>query len=673
MLTVPRLELQAAVLGSRLLNSVISMHALPVTKRVLWSDSSTVLAWIRSDQRRYHQYVGFRIGEILATTDVSEWRKIGSTLNVSDDATKWGSGPNISSDSRWFHGPEFLRAPEESWPVNDEKDVSTEEEVITCNVHCPTQEPLVETDRFSTWKKLHRVLAYVHRFIHNLKRSQSKQMMFYGVLTQEELVRAEQSLWRQAQGEAFAAEISILEKTKGRPEARHGILSKSSAIYRLWPFMDEDGVIRKRNRLANAEWIPYGTKYPVILPSKHPITFLLVDSFHRRFRHCNRETVVNEMRQLYDIPKLRSIVAEVSKRCIWCKVVRAYPSPPPMAPLPKVRLTPFVRPFTYVGIDYFGPVLVKVGRNNVKRWIALFTCLTIRAVHLEIVHSLSKESCVMAVRRFVSRRGAPAEIFSDNGTNFHGANNQLKREIEERNNDLATTFTNTTTRWSFNPPGAPHMGGAWERMVRSVKTAIGAILETQRRPDDEVFMTVMIEAEAMINTRPLTYIPLESADHEALTPNHFLLGSSSGIKQPPTMPMDYRTTLTSGWKLAQYLSDTLWKRWIKEYMPVISRRSKWFEDVREITEGDLVLIVDSTVRNQWIRGKVVKIIQGKDGRVRQAWVQTASGTLRRPVVKLALLDVVDGGKPEVAHKALRVGECASRTPRRPTCSSRGIN
>ncbi|XP_055542771.1 uncharacterized protein LOC129728359 [Wyeomyia smithii] len=646
MQTVPRLELRAAVLGSRLLHSVLSMHALPVVKRVLWSDSSTVLAWIRSDQRRYHQYVGFRIGEILTLTDVSEWRKIGSSLNVADDATKWGSGPRISSDNRWFHGPDFLRQPEKCWPGKDEPVAPTNEELLVCNVHCNIQEPLIDTNRFSTWVKLHRSVAYVLRFVKNIKSLKRNKMLDVGYLTQDELMSAEQLLWRQAQREIFASEISILETTMGEPEDRHRILPKSSAIYKLWPFMDKNGVIRKRNRLGNAEWIPYKTKYPVILPSKHPITFLIVDSFHRRFRHCNRETVVNELRQLYEIPKLRSLVTKVSESCIWCKVLRAHPSPPPMAPLPKVRLTPYIRPFTYVGVDYFGPVPVKLARTIVKRWIALFTCLTIRAVHLEVVHSLSKESCVMAIRRFVSRRGAPAEIFSDNGTNFHGANNQLKREIEDRNNHLAATFTNTTTRWNFNPPGAPHMGGAWERMVRSVKTAIGTILEAQRRPDDEILETVIIEAEAMINTRPLTYIPLQSADQEALTPNHFLLGSSDGVKQHTVMPTNYRTTLNSGWKLAQHLSDGIWKRWIKEYLPIISRRSKWFEDVKEIEVGDLVLIVDSTVRNQWIRGKVIKVVKGKDGRVRQALVLTTNGIVRRPVVKLALLDVVREGKPE---------------------------
>lgn len=228
-----------------------------------------------------------------------------------------------------------------------------------------------------------------------------------------------------------------------------------------------------RSRLELSAYVPYEMKFPVILPQNSTITHLIADWFHRRYQHANRETVVNEMRQRYHIPQMRALVAKAAKNCMRCRIWKATPKSPAMAPLPKVRLTPFVRPFTFVGLDYFGPILVKQGRSNVKRWIALFTCLSIRAVHLEVVHTMSTESCVLAIRRFVTRRGAPAEIFSDNGTNFHGAHNKLKKQIEERNQTLAAVFTNTNTKWSFNPPGAPHMGGVWERMVRAVKEAIG--------------------------------------------------------------------------------------------------------------------------------------------------------------------------------------------------------
>ncbi|XP_062713401.1 uncharacterized protein LOC134290309 [Aedes albopictus] len=544
MLTIPRLELQAAVLGSRLLNSVLAMHSLSVTKRVLWSDSNTVLAWIRSDQRRYHQYTTPRNGEL----DQTFARKAG------------GSKDHHSSNNR-----------KEFWPREAEQINPTEEELIKehmpCNLHKKTELLVVDATKFSKWEKLHGTMSYVHRFIQNIQRSRRNEEQKLGALTQDEMVVAERSLWIQAQAESFGPEVQLLKKTKGRSEDIHEVLPKSSPLYKMCPFIDDTGVMRKRSRLQNADWMAFHTKYPVILPRQNRISFLLVDYYHRRLQHRNRETVVNEMRQLYEIPRLRSVVFKVVDSCMTCRIRRAVPNPPPMAPLPKVRVTPYVRPFTFVGVDYFGPVLVKVGRSNVKRWIALFTCLTIRAVHLEVVHSMSKESCVMAVRRFVSRRGAPVEIFSDNGTNFLGASNQLKREAEELVHHLASTFTNTTTRWSFNPPGAPHMGGAWERMVGSVKVSIEGILENQRRPDDEILETVVIEAEAMINSRPLTYILLESAEQESLTPNHFLLGSSSGVKQKPVLPTEYHATLRNGWKLAQYLSDGIWRRWIREYLP----------------------------------------------------------------------------------------------------------
>uniref|UniRef100_A0A182NN02 DUF5641 domain-containing protein n=1 Tax=Anopheles dirus TaxID=7168 RepID=A0A182NN02_9DIPT len=252
-----------------------------------------------------------------------------------------------------------------------------------------------------------------------------------------------------------------------------------------------------------------------------------------------------------------------------------------------------------VGLDYFGPVLVKRGRSNEKRWVALFTCLTIRAIHLEVVSSLSTESC-------------------DNGTNFLGASRQLRKEIDERNEVLAATFTNAHTRWSFNPPGAPHMGGVWERMVRSVKAAISTVMEVKNTPDDETLETVLCDAEAMINSRPLT---------------------SSGIKQQPALPTNYRDSLKGNWKLTQHILDGIWRRWIKEYLPVIRRQGKWFENVREIKVGDLVLVVDGAVRSHWKKGIVERTIPGADGRVRQVWVRTTTGTLRRPVAKLALLDV----------------------------------
>lgn len=149
---------------------------------------------------------------------------------------------------------------------------------------------------------------------------------------------------------------------------------------------------------------------PLFCKKKHAVTFLLTDSYHRRLLHANNETVVNDMRQRYYIPALRRIVKKVGAGCQQCKILKAVPQVPQMASLPRSRLTAFVKPFAYIGVDYFGPILVTIGRKQVKRWVVLFTCLSIRAVHMEVVHSLSTNSCIKAFRRFIARRGAPLEV-----------------------------------------------------------------------------------------------------------------------------------------------------------------------------------------------------------------------------------------------------------------------
>lgn len=501
-------------------------------------------------------------------------------------------------------------------------------------------------------------------------------------MTQHELLNvmcstlAEIGLWRIAQKDAFSDEMKVLRLTQGPPDARHEAVKKSSPLFKICPYLDEQGILRMRGRIAACRFASFEAKFPCILPRRHRITQLIVDWYHHHYRHANRETVVNELRQRFEIAKLRAVVERVEKDCMKCRIKKASVRSPLMAPLPRARLEAYIKPFTSVGLDYFGPIPVKVGRSQVKRWVALFTCLSIRAVHLEVVHSLTTESCIMAVRRFVARRGPPAEVYSDNGTCFHGANRELQLQMRETNEAMALTFTSAQTRWIFNPPSAPHMGGVWERLVRSIKSATNVLLESPRNPDDETLLTILYEAECMVNSRPLTYVPLESADDEALTPNHFIFGCSNGTKVLPTEPVDIRRTLRSSWKLAQHIMDQFWCRWIKEFLPVITRRCKWFKECEDVKVGDLVLIVGESTRNHWIRGRVEQVIVGKDHRVRQALVRTSTGILRRPALKLAVLDILESSKPDLddvsntdLDQGLREGECYDETPRRSGAST----
>ncbi|XP_058816807.1 uncharacterized protein LOC131680103 [Topomyia yanbarensis] len=649
-LSIPRLELQAGLIGCRLMENISSSLDLPIEKRFVWTDSRTVLSWVRSDSRRYHPYVGFRVGEILNLSSVIEWHYVPSKQNVADEATKWGVGPNFSPISRWYVSQNFLYLPEKEWPDQPTKQGMTGEELrVVFQHHQQIPPPLIDLNRFSNWNRLLRATAYFLRAVQLFHKENLS-----GPLHSEELQQAENLLWRQVQFQAFSDEYCVLEFNKANPGKKMKQIEKCSPLYEQSPCMDDEGVIRMNSRIGAAPTVAFAAKFPILLPKDHRLTVLLVDSFHQRFKHQNHETVFNEIRQQFRIPKLRSLIKNVARDCMYCKLRKATPRPPMMAPLPKVRLTPHIRAFSYTGVDYFGPILVKQNRSLVKRWVALFTCLTVRAVHLEVVHSLSTQSCVMAIRRFVSRRGAPAAFYSDNGTCFKGSSNLLSEQIQNIHENCAETFTNARTSWHFNPPSAPHMGGSWERMVRSVKAAMAAVAEHSRHPTDEVLETVVLDAEAMVNSRPLTYVPLDDVEQEALTPNHFLLYGTQGVVQPRTVFVTEGSTLRDSWKLTQYLVDQCWRRWVREYLPTLTRRTKWFQPTKPLEPGDVVYVVDENKRNGWLRGRIIEVIAGRDGQVRRAVVQTSDGILTRPTVKLALMDVrpdrkenVEGGSPEL--------------------------
>lgn len=302
-LSIPRLELKAAVLGVQYLQSILSNHALPVAQKYLWTDSTTVLAWILSDHRRFQKFVAVRVGEILSLSDPQDWRWVPTKANVADKATKWGKGPEFHTQNSWFCGPAFLRLGEEHWPER-RQNVSTQEELRPVHIHWPVV-PFIDATRFSRYEKMQRSMAYVWRFVDSLRHKRSGATQQLGVLNQHELKRAEETLWKIAQADSFAEEIKVLATTRGAPEMKHACVSKSSAIYKLWPYLDNQGILRMRSRIGAASFAPDEAKYPAVLPRQHPITKLITDWYHRCFRHANRDTIVNEMRQRFEIAKSR--------------------------------------------------------------------------------------------------------------------------------------------------------------------------------------------------------------------------------------------------------------------------------------------------------------------------------------------------------------------------------
>lgn len=435
--SIPRLELMAALIGARYAKLIIDEHTIAIKKRFFWSDSQTVLKWLKADSRKYHQFVGLRISEILELTELCEWKYVPSKLNVADDATKWTKKPEFSEQSRWFCGPPFLYLPYSEWPKEKLSEEATTEELRQRVMVISNYEPTFDVSRFSKWLRLLRCAAYVQRFINRCKnKSRAKET---SELTSPELYAAEIMLYREAQREYYLSTIDILH--------RDGKLSKANELYKLTPVLDEDELLRIDSRIDEQRLLS-GYCNPIILPRKSAICTLIIHHYHQRLKHMNNETVINELRQKYHIGRLRATLKVVIKNCQFCKIQKATPPTPQMAKLPSARLAAFVAPFTYCGVDFFGPMLVRVNRYTEKRYGALFTCLTVRAVHVEIVHSLTTSSCIMAIRNFIARRGTPREFYSDNGTNFVGAERELREACNEIDkNKLVLEFTSASSAW----------------------------------------------------------------------------------------------------------------------------------------------------------------------------------------------------------------------------------
>ncbi|KAK3748899.1 hypothetical protein QZH41_002890 [Actinostola sp. cb2023] len=238
----------------------------------------------------------------------------------------------------------------------------------------------------------------------------------------------------------------------------------------------------------------------------------------------------------------------------------------------------------------------------------------------------------------MARRGGPSHIWSDNGTNFVGAEKELRDGLQRLDNErIYDQLSQDGIQWHFNPPSSPHFGGVWERLVQSAKRALRVVAGKQC-VTDETLLTFMAEVESLLNGRPLTHVSSDYRDEEALTPNHFLIGRASP-NLPPDVVIDRDLCSRKRWKHAQVMANHFWKRWLREYLPSLTERRKWTTEARNVAKGDLVLIVDeNAARGRWPLGRVVRPLPGDDGRVRAAEVRTSAGTYVRPVAKLCILE-----------------------------------
>lgn len=647
-ISIPRLELQAALIASRLAVTIKDSHRNKPIRTSLWSDSMTVLQWLRSDARSFKPFVAHRLGEILENSYVNDWHWVPTNLNVADDATRMRP-ISLTVSHRWFQGPSFLLESPENWPmepanippVREELKCMPSESVGLTSVASALPNPLtVNFGHFSNWIRLVRATARLHQAtalfgdilikIRDRKsngepfqprRATTSTTLSPSPLSAEIMKAAERHILQRTQLDSFPEEFRCLLNSLPLP--------KNNRLKKLSPSLAQDGLLRLTGRINAVKDVDPDTRSPVILDGGHPVVRLLVQNYHRRAGHANNELVVNELRQRFWLLQLRATVRSVAKQCLFCRIRKDLPLRPTIGDLPPGRLAHHQRPFTYTGLDYFGPIMTTIGRRHEKRYVALYTCLTTRAIHLELVHSLSADSAMMSLRRFVARRGAPDTLFSDNGTAFVGANRILKEFYSNAVLDLVAT---KGIKWSFIPPAAPNFGGSWERLVRTVKVALHATLK-ERAPKEETLLTLLSEAEAIVNSRPLTYVSTDPQDPTTLTPFHFLIGASSDQVSPNSFD-DHDLVRRSEWRKAVRLADHFWHRWVREILPTMQPRDRNSQN-QTLSIGDSVLIVDESLpRGTWPRGRIAKEYPGKDGITRVVDVETAGGCLRRPLRKL---------------------------------------
>lgn len=624
-LSVPRLELCAALSGAQLARLLEKELTLNIQQVTLWSDSKTVLSWIQSDSCRYKVFVGTRIAEIQELTASQAWHYVKSENNPADDITHGKTLHQLSVPSHWKQGPHFLWQDPSTWSNDTEElvtDSTDEEEKVTfCSLTTVDFSDIMQ--EFSSYHSFDQLVEHEAQ-------KQLKQANRTRDLSAQDYVAAEISLFKQAQAMCFPVELDTLTCGKSLPP--------NSRLVSLAPEIDQStGLIRVGGRLRRSELLRPDTVHPIVIDPKHPLSQLLIQHYDEKLHHPGPERVFAELRRKYWIIRGREAVRRHQHQCRECKKWRGKPEVPKMADLPPARLRLYRPAFYSTGVDCFGPYTIKVGRRNEKRWGIIFKCMTTRGVYIDLLPKIDTDSFLMALRRFTARRGTPHELYSDRGTNFKGGERELSEAFAAMQPNLQSQLAKQKIQFKFNPPGAPHFGGLWEREIRSLKSALNVTLGAQH-VTEEVLSTVLTEIEGMLNSKPLGYVSSDVADVDPITPNSLLLG-----RPDPDLPQivypESELLSRKRWRHSQVLADHFWAHFIKRYLPELQTRTKWITETgKDLKTGTVVMIVDHQLpRALWPVGKVSATVPGADGKIRTAEVQVQGRKYIRPVSKLICL------------------------------------
>ncbi|XP_018404138.1 PREDICTED: uncharacterized protein LOC108780819 [Cyphomyrmex costatus] len=608
--SLPRLELCAALLLARLISKVCEPVQLEHAKKFFWSDSMITLNWIGAPSRKWTPFVANRVGEIQRLTEFKDWQHVRSSNNPADVLLRGLNPKELIDNDLWWHGPPFLQDDDDLWPRGDiiqsHEDLPESRmvsSIATLTEGCVINQLLA---RFSRLSKIIRIVAYCLRFSKKNRPSNPSIL-----ISPTEASHALNIVCKAVQKQSFSKDYEVLQ--------RKDSIAVTSNIRSLTPFIDESGLLRVGGRLGNSN-LESNARHPILIPRNHILTQLIIEQEHKRNLHAGLQATMANVRQQFWSLSLRSATRRVIQNCITCFKVKPRFSEAIMGSLPAGRVT-MSRPFTHCGVDYAGPVSIKEGKRrngkHSKAYVSIFVCFATRAVHIELVSDLTTDAFIAAFKRFISRRGKPSKMYSDNGTSFVGARNQIKE--------------------FFIPRNAPHVSGLWEAAVKSAKHHLTRIAG-QAHLTFEKLQTALCEIEAVLNSRPITPLSTDPNDLEYLTPGHFLIGEPLN-SFPCRDVSDVNENRLIRWHRVEQIRQHFWRRWSTEYLHSLQERTKWRANKGlQLQPNQLVLIKQQNLAPlQWMLGRIQQIHPGADNVARTATVKTVNGSLVRPLSKLAIL------------------------------------
>ncbi|XP_058797621.1 uncharacterized protein LOC131667864 [Phymastichus coffea] len=649
--TIPRLELSGAALLKGLYVELVTQLTFNIVRTILRTDSKIVLCWLDKAPHLLRTYEANRVADIQTLGEKVEWKHVRSKDNPADSLSRGQLPRELLTEPLWHSGPPWLALPEDQWPSSEESSLGDPPGATEGIVLFTASSGSNVYSRFSDYGCLIRSIGYLLRWSRReslLDDTQDANKSQRGIryLSQAEIVYAERQILLLIQRECFSFEIRLLKSTtKLISKGPNGAFRSRTKFDELNPFLDEHGLIRVDGRLKNSN-LQFNQKYPILLPSNHHVSDLIIRDAHHRNLHGGVQSTLYRIRERFWILNGRNQIQHVLRRCVPCLRQRPKFSHAKMADLPESRVNPaFTSAKT--GVDFFGPIMIKEkkdrNRSFLKAYGSVFVCMATKAVHIEIASDLSAEGFLACFRRFVATHGKPTTMYSDNGTNFVGANSELQRIYQLHNSpefkDAIQSFAAAERiEWNFNPPLSPYFGGLWEAAVKSFKHHLNRVVKDQKLTYEQL-ETLLKEIAAVLNSRPLYAISADPNDSLAITPAHFLIGRSFNFLPDQNYVSVPDNRLTS-YQLVSKARQAFWSKWQKEYLHELQTRQKWLNSGTVLSPGSVVVSMeDNPACARWPLGVVVEIHPGSDGIARVASVKMASGIYKRNITRLYVLPV----------------------------------